>query len=105
MTLESDTLRFLFAESNRFAMKVEWNHIGSFLSSTHESDTVSLQNLCLEKAALFLKTVFEPFSKQEMKVDSSEEINMFFAIMKSFTRLMQIEIRLFKLFLKYFFLR
>ena len=33
MTLESDTLRIVFAESNHSTVNEEWNHIGSILSS------------------------------------------------------------------------
>ena len=40
MTLESDTLRIVFAESNHSAVNVEWNHIGSLLSSCERMNPI-----------------------------------------------------------------
>ena len=44
MTLESDTLRIVFAESNHSAVNVEWNHIGSLLSSCERINPIRFRS-------------------------------------------------------------
>ena len=44
MTLESDTLRIVFAESNHSAVNAEWNHIGSLLSSCERMNPIRFRS-------------------------------------------------------------